>query len=1033
LIPVNSAPDAPFGVAFHCAEYDGAVFLMRATPFCSFIKRLQRGFSCLSFCAALFVAFTQNQSSAAQGPDIPNGARITVVGSALADVLLQDGFLETAFLESFPEKNLAFRSLAIPGATVPRADSDAAALQQAHLAQIGTRIVWAFYGTTEALCANPDIASFQTDLLAFANRTLSSTPNSRPMRLILFGPAAQEPLGDAVGLESNPRNAQLKSASDAVATVAKEVGVPFVDVFSATERLFATRRQRAALVPKFFGLFQSALTVHGYLPTTEGNRLLAPLIFEALTGTAPKKALHLEAIRKITGDKHSAWRRAFQQMPPAPSPEVWQPLEDRASALDALAWAHANGTPVEKAPPAPGTITPAKPVFIATDANSSLFASSDRFPELSAPIRTNWDAQGRLWVLCDSPDRETGKLLVLGDLDGDGVADRCSIFAAELGAVTDFTFYCNGVLLIEDGDVWFLRDPKQSGHATQKERLLTGLGISNPTQARQIALDASGSVLLKTASARRARIEAPEGGVPEAADAVYRLDPRSGHVEELHNFRFPGEPLKEPQFSARDSNGTFLTGEKPPQWTPALGEQPVAQLLEHLKTREPAALNQVRNELASRPAKEIQPALLAWIAQLDATDPATESLRLEALRLLRWFGELHEPLLTSALHSPNASVRQEAVRIVREARDTLPDAVARLESLAQDADIPVRLEVLDAASYFAPHQPDAVRLVHRVLAQPLNPVLEHAAHEVLQRLEPDPTRILIPENNQAQRFVLTDLSNERLALAPGSESVWLEQIQREGMPAAIFDSGLHALAKLHQSSLAAEIAAVLLRLEVAGAQEKAPFEKLMQLLLETPAGELAPAERALETLAATSHLARLRCIAHAAWLRANGRPQSLWTQLETRPARQIELLEALPLIPEPALRAAFHPLLAATLQAKAPAPKLLDAALAALHLTGTEFNAENFALLQALLLQNRAIPQTALALTYLPSELWTADIPEPDKLLTALRLWLDAVPKNGRAEPPFKTTLKVARQFANCWKEAAAVAAEHLDSLQQNP
>jgi hypothetical protein len=159
----------------------------------------------------------------------------------------------------------------------------------------------------------------------------------------------------------------------------------------------------------------------------------------------------------------------------------------------------------------------------------------------------------------------------------------------------------------------------------------------------------------------------------------------------------------------------------------------------------------------------------------------------------------------------------------------------------------------------------------------------------------------------------------------------------------------------------------------------------------------------------------------------------LWTQFETKPARQIELLEALPLLPEPALHAAFHPVLAATLQAKAPAPELLDAALAALHLTGTEFHAENFALLQALLLQNRAIPQTALALTYLPSELWTADISEPDKLVAALRRWLDAVPKNGWAEPPFKTTLKIARKFANCWKEAAAAAGEHLDSLQQNP
>lgn len=1007
---------------------------MRATPFSQFSKKLHRAFFWLSFCAALCVAFAQSRSSAAQGPDLPNGARITVVGSALADILLQDGFLETAFLESFPEKKLSFRSLAIPGATVPGAESKAAGLQQANLAQIDTQIVWAFYGTTEALSGDPAITSFKADLLAFANRTLSNAAKGRPMRLILFGPAAQEPPGAEVSLDANPRNAQLKAASEAVAAVAREVGVPFVDIYSATEGLFATRRQRAALLPKFFGMFQSALTVHGSLPTPEGNRLLAPLIFEALTGASPKRAPHLDAIRKIIGEKHLSWRRAFQQMPPDPTPQAWQPLEDRASALDALAWAQANGSTQENAQPIPPSATvPAEPVSIATQANTHPFASSTRFPELSAPLRTNWDAQGRLWVLCGSSATEAGKLLVLEDQDDDGSADRCTVFAAELGAVADFVLYRNGVLLLQDGDVWLLRDPKQTGRVTQKERLLTGLGIPHSTHARHIALNTSGCALLNSAGPHMARLETPEGGLPEANGAVYRLDPLSGHVEELHDFPFPEDPLQKTQIPARDSNGAVLAGTRPPRWSPALEAQPVAQLLEHLKSREPAVLDQVRNELASRPVKEIQPALLAWVAQLEATDPASEPLRLEALWLLRWFGELNASLLTSALHSSDALVRVAAVRIVREARDTLPDAVGLLEPLAQDTDIPVRLEVLGAASYFAPYQAAAVQLVHRVLAQPLTAVLERAAHEVLGRLEPDPARMLLPEDKQVQHFLLASLSDKRLALAPGAEAVWIEQIEREGMPAATFNSGLQALATLHQSSRAAEIAAVLLRLEAAGAQDKGHFEKLLKLLLETPAGELAPAERELEALASTARLARLRDIAHAAWLRANGRPLSLWTQLGTKPERQIELLHALPLLSEPSLRAAFHPLLVQALQAETPAPDLLEASLAALHLTDTEFATEDFALLQTLILRNRAIPLTALALTQLPSTLWTTEVPEPAKLVAALRLWLDAVQKKDRSEPPFQTTLKVAQQFAKCWKDAAIAAGEQLDALQQNP
>jgi glucose/arabinose dehydrogenase len=66
----------------------------------------------------------------------------------------------------------------------------------------------------------------------------------------------------------------------------------------------------------------------------------------------------------------------------------------------------------------------------------TLFASD---PMVAKPIQMNWDAEGRLWVVSSTvyPHLKTGesandKIFVLEDTDGDGKADKSTIFAEGL-------------------------------------------------------------------------------------------------------------------------------------------------------------------------------------------------------------------------------------------------------------------------------------------------------------------------------------------------------------------------------------------------------------------------------------------------------------------------------------------------------------------------------------------------------------------------------------------------------------------------
>ena len=113
----------------------------------------------------------------------------------------------------------------------------------------------------------------------------------------------------------------------------------------------------------------------------------------------------------------------------------------------------------------------------------TLFAAE---PMLVNPVQMNWDADGRLWVISSTayPHVKTGeeandKIYVLEDTDGDGKADKSTIFADGLMTPTGILPGDGGVYVANSTEILHFTDTDGDGKADKKRRILTGFGVAD--------------------------------------------------------------------------------------------------------------------------------------------------------------------------------------------------------------------------------------------------------------------------------------------------------------------------------------------------------------------------------------------------------------------------------------------------------------------------------------------------------------------------------------------------------------------------
>ncbi|MEX2215709.1 MAG: PVC-type heme-binding CxxCH protein [Phycisphaeraceae bacterium] len=118
---------------------------------------------------------------------------------------------------------------------------------------------------------------------------------------------------------------------------------------------------------------------------------------------------------------------------------------------------------------------------------AELFASD---PEILKPICMAWDERGRLWIseTVDYPNemQKEGegrdRIRICEDTDGDGKADKFTIFADKLSIPTSIVHAHGGLIIAQAPDMLFLRDTDGDDKADERRVLFTGFS-TNDTHA----------------------------------------------------------------------------------------------------------------------------------------------------------------------------------------------------------------------------------------------------------------------------------------------------------------------------------------------------------------------------------------------------------------------------------------------------------------------------------------------------------------------------------------------------------------------
>ncbi|MDB6133470.1 MAG: Membrane-bound dehydrogenase domain protein [Verrucomicrobiales bacterium] len=120
----------------------------------------------------------------------------------------------------------------------------------------------------------------------------------------------------------------------------------------------------------------------------------------------------------------------------------------------------------------------------APDLRIELFASE---PDIAKPIALAWDLRGRCWVAetSDYPHGVTptgeghDRIKICEDTDGDGKADKFTVFADHLNIPTSLTFANGGIIVAQPPRFLFLKDTDGDDKADMKQDIITGWGIGD--------------------------------------------------------------------------------------------------------------------------------------------------------------------------------------------------------------------------------------------------------------------------------------------------------------------------------------------------------------------------------------------------------------------------------------------------------------------------------------------------------------------------------------------------------------------------
>jgi hypothetical protein len=252
---------------------------------------------------ALLLLLPLSLAVAAEAPLRLNpGDHVVLVGGATADRMQHSGYFEALVHDRFPDHRLVFRNLAAPGDEVAvRHRSENFGSPDDWLKRVKADVVLGFFGYNESFRGADGLPKFREDLDGWVKHVRGTDFSGKgAARVVLVSPVANERHVDANYPDLTGNNAAIRAYAAAIEEVAKANQVPFVDAFNPSLRLEAEAAARGR-----------SLTINGFLLSDEGDRLLAPVLFEGLFGEKPP-AGDMEKLRSAVNEKNWQWHQRYR-------------------------------------------------------------------------------------------------------------------------------------------------------------------------------------------------------------------------------------------------------------------------------------------------------------------------------------------------------------------------------------------------------------------------------------------------------------------------------------------------------------------------------------------------------------------------------------------------------------------------------------------------------------------------------------------------------------------------------------------------
>jgi putative heme-binding domain-containing protein len=457
--------------------------------------------SAYAFCSlnlwVLLILTGTAQSAFALGQEfeLKQDDRVVIIGSEFIEQQIKHNFLESKLIQCWPDRNIQVRNLGWAGDTpsaIARGYFNGAKEGYPRLIEevkrINPTVVFVCYG------ANDGESSFESDL-----KKLLNDLNKITDRIVVFShpPAEAKPrVGGKVYADVSKTNQLRETNAAKIKTVVESLkadgdsSIQFVDLYSLAIESWSTGQKFARTYDSirynsgsYLDLADLALKGLGVSQQVIDDPELRKLIAE-------KNELYFHRYRP----QNETYLRGFRKHEQGQNAKEIAEFDALIAQAEARIFAKASGQPL------PEPVVEPKPVKLAFKAATpaeeqatfniaegmevSLFAAE---PMVANPIHMNFDSKGRLWVATSPiyPQIKPGakprdEIVVLTDTDGDGVADKKTVFADDLLIPTAvLPDERGGCYVANSTEMLHLEDTDGDGKADRRRVVLSGFGTED--------------------------------------------------------------------------------------------------------------------------------------------------------------------------------------------------------------------------------------------------------------------------------------------------------------------------------------------------------------------------------------------------------------------------------------------------------------------------------------------------------------------------------------------------------------------------